>query len=103
MGAFDALQTDTFPYTHPYCAVALKLRLTDREAGQYKVAIVFKHKGKNFRPRLEFTIKAVRHQAGFGIVQLTPINNLVLLEAGKYTIELYLDKELISSLIFFAN
>ncbi|MBM3822178.1 MAG: hypothetical protein FJ404_04655 [Verrucomicrobia bacterium] len=39
LGAFDTIQSSTFPVVHPQCALALRLRFSRLEEGRHRIGI----------------------------------------------------------------
>lgn len=104
IGTFDALATNTFPTVHPLCSIAMRLRFANKEAGNHRGKIEFKHNGSDFMPKLEFEMNVAVHPNGYSISNLAlNIGNLLLKEPGKYTIEFHIDGEWQSGLTFHAN
>lgn len=101
LGTFDSIWSKKLPILHPFCTVALRLRLNRIEQGPHdiKIAIVNKD-GKKVVKLLDkvipIQVKGQDHTGTLNIV--LNIQNLKLDQYGAYAVVLTVDKRAIVSL-----
>jgi hypothetical protein len=101
-GTFDTIFAGKYPAVHPSCAIAIRIRVANSQAGQHDFEL---------RPIGLSTVNPVK---GTMDVKLNPntdhstlniivnLNNLKLEKAGKYSFEFYFDGEFRSGLNLYA-
>lgn len=96
VGTFDVIGSPVFPYTHPHCAIASRLRFSDKEVGKHKGCITFKDQNNEVVvPNLEFDITVNRPDFnGHSTVNIVlNLANHQFKSPDKFAIELYIDDE----------
>ena len=95
LGAFDSIVTQSVPVVHPQCAVALRIRFSQSEAGEHKVAVnLIDEDGKSIVPALDATVNIVfRGEEGASVAtnMIMNLQRLQLANAGEYSIEVAVD------------
>ena len=101
VGTFDRITPPAFPYVHPTCSIAGRLRFSQRELGSHKFQIKLNAPdGKEVIPVIEGDIQVNKNPE----TDYTAINFALNLgqvkfeKAGKYAIELLIDGEWVSGL-----
>ena len=95
-GTFDAVASPMFPFMHPHCSIALRLRFGDKEMGKHKIELKFLGpKGEVHQPITAKVDVNKRHPSA----QYAAINfvmnmaNLKFDLPGQYSFELHVDDE----------
>jgi hypothetical protein len=106
VGTFDSIQSKQFPWIHPACTVACRLRFAAKESGSH-----------DFRLRLINSESKEVIQPAEGVINIPPaqngqlssinivvqFNQLKFENPGRYSFELYIDGEWKSGLPLFLN
>ena len=94
LGSFDHLWAQQTPVTHPYCAVAMRLRFARIEEGNHRLKVTFADAdGKLVIPSIEATV-GLRFANDDSTTAANVILNIVSLKLnsfGEYTIDLAVD------------
>jgi hypothetical protein len=101
-GTFDTIFSKTFPVVHPFCSIALRIRVANSEAGHHDfelrpkgLSVVEPVKGNmNVRPNPN------ADHTTFNIV--VNFNNLKFDKPGKFAFEFYFDNDFRSGLNLYA-
>jgi hypothetical protein len=101
LGTFDSIWSKKLPILHPFCTVALRLRLNRIEQGAHDIKIAILNKdGKEMIKLLDkvipIQVKGQDHTGTLNIV--LNIQNLKLDQYGAYAVVLTVDKRAIVSL-----
>ena len=94
LGAFDTIVSSEFPFTHPHCSIALRLRysLTDRKESKIKLVI----QGVTGEPVLANLDTTVTHGDSPNPTStanlIVNLNSIRFEKAGDYSIMLYVDE-----------
>ncbi len=106
VGTFDSIYSKTFPFVHPSCSVATRLRFSAKEAGEHDFRLrLIDAEGKELIQPIQGNINIPVPANG----QLTSINvvanfaQMKFEKAGRYSFELYLDGEWKTGLPLFLN
>jgi hypothetical protein len=95
LGAFDQLTSGQFPFTHPLCALAMRVRVERMEEGRRQFAIqLVNADGQPFRPPVtgEFKVGFGPQNADWKHVNMAlPIPQLRFERPGIYSIDLSID------------
>ena len=96
VGTFDAMQTKNFPHVHPACAIATRLRFSQKETGVHAFKLkLIDTSGKEIIPQIEGNINvsnpANSQYAAINIV--INLNQLKFEKEGRYSFELYIDDD----------
>jgi hypothetical protein len=107
LGTFDAIWSKTVPFVHPLCAVALRLRFLENEAGTHKIKIKIIDEDRNqiIKP-LETSGNVQFRESGLSTAAVNMILNLQGLKFpyfGEYSIDLEVDEGHESSLPLYIN
>lgn len=106
LGTFDTIWSKKLPILHPFCTVALRLRLNRIEQGPHDIKIAILNKdGKEVVKLLERVIPIqVKEQDHTGTLNMVlNIKNLKLNQYGVYAVVLTVDKRDIISLPLYAK
>jgi hypothetical protein len=101
VGTFDQIGSQTFPFVHPACSLACRLRFSEKEKGahDFKVRLV-DAKGKEVIPSIEGNINvgmpANNQYAAINLVG--NLNQLKFEKEGRYSFELYVDGSWVTGL-----
>ena len=90
LGAFDCVFSQSFPFVHPQCAFALRLRFNRVEQGQHTVRVEFVDAdGKAVIPPLEANIQLSIPEGNDSQVSNLILNmfHLKIEKPGRYTID----------------
>lgn len=95
VGTFDAIGSIHFPFKHPHCSIAARLRFAEKEIGKHKGCITFKDpKGTNVVPNIDFELDVRESSSDYTTINFViGLGNLDLKLAGKFKIELHLDDD----------
>lgn len=96
IGTFDSVYAPQFPFTHPACCIAGRLRFSDKEAGAHKFELrLIDDMGKDITERLEGTLEINKPAIGFHstINFVFNFSQLVFDKPGRYSFEMYIDDE----------
>jgi hypothetical protein len=106
VGTFDSIHSKQFPFMHPACSVACRLRFSNKEAGSHDFRLrLIDTQSKELIKPIEGTINIGESANG----QLSSINvvaqfaQLKFDKPGRYSFELYIDGEWSSGLPLFLN
>jgi hypothetical protein len=106
VGTFDSINARQFPVHHPFCAVACRLRFSDKEAGNHDFKLRFiDAAGKEMITPIEGNIN-IPDQQSRQVITINFVFNFNQLEfkkAGRYSFELYIDGDWKSGLPLFLN
>ncbi len=93
LGAFDMILADDFPFIHPHCAVAVRLRYDKSDPQENKINLVLKGDADNsVLASIDTTLKqAVSHNPTSTANLIVHINSLRFENSGDYSIILKLD------------
>jgi len=95
-GVFDAIYAPSFPATHKTMYIVSHFEI---DPGSYNEKFVItRPDGTKFTSQ-EFPFEAEKSRHQF----IQQLNNLALTKEGKYTVEIYINNELIGSNYFLAN
>lgn len=97
-GTFDSIFSQGFPFSHPNCAIALRIRLANSEAGEHEFEV--RPIGiKGIQP-LKGTMNVQRNRnADHATVNIVlNMNNISFEKPGKVAFEFYFDGEFRSGL-----
>jgi hypothetical protein len=96
-GTFDALHAPQFPLTYPFFTLAMRLRFSEKEAGDHQLTIkVLDPDGKDLVKNVEgnLPVQAPPPPATYTGINFTlNLLQVQFAKAGIYTFELYLDGE----------
>ena len=101
LGAFDTLFAGKFPFAHPQCAIALRVRFSKHEAGEHKFDIrLIDADGRVVLPPLNADVRvAIPPEAQSSIVNMVlNIQGLRLERHGEYAVNLSVDGKPAASL-----
>jgi hypothetical protein len=101
VGTFDNLYCPQLPATHPACAVALRIRIANKEAGSHDFELkILNPDGKQFLSTIKAKMDVkVNPNADYVTLNMVfNLNNVKLEKAGKYAFEFYFDGEFRSGL-----
>ena len=94
LGTFDSLRTKQFPYVHPHCAIAIRVRFERIEEGDHRVRIgIVDEDGKAVGPSVDGSI-GVKFPPNFLSVcanMVLNINGIKFEKAGRYAVDLAID------------
>lgn len=94
LGTFNQIQAKQFPAAHPHCAIALRIRFDQIEAGDHRVRIsIIDEDGKAIGPSVDGNI-GVRFPPNFTSVcanMVLNINGMKFEKPGRYSIDLAID------------
>jgi len=95
-GAFDSISASDFPAVHPSLTIVVNMEI---KVGHYTESFKIKNEKDQIilEDSMEFDAKQQRHQF------IHHINNLELQATGQYTVEIYVDNELLGSTYFLAK
>lgn len=95
IGTFDNVMSKQFPCIHQQCALALRLRFSDKEIGMHSANIVLKNaSGTEVVPSIKVDFNVDATSGSYGTANMIfNIANLPIKEPGKIAIELYIDDE----------
>ncbi|HLG38032.1 MAG TPA: hypothetical protein VI461_00140 [Chitinophagaceae bacterium] len=106
VGTFDSIHSKQFPFSHPSCSVATRLRFSEKESGSHDFKLrLIDAEGKEIIQPIEGNINIPTPKNG----QVTSINvvanfaQMKFEKAGRYSFELYIDGEWKSGLPLFLN
>ncbi|MBK5270826.1 MAG: hypothetical protein JJE22_07415 [Bacteroidia bacterium] len=96
VGTFDSIQSKQFPCIHPACAIAMRLRFSEKETGDHDFKLKLNDTaGKELFPAITGNIKvmvpASNQYSAINIV--VNLNQLKFEKEGKYSFELYIDDD----------
>ena len=96
VGTFDSIQSKQFPCVHPACAIATRLRFSEKETGVHDFKLKLNDPaGKEIIPTITGTINVVVPPGGqysaFNIV--VNLNQLKFEKEGRYSFELFIDED----------
>ncbi len=106
VGTFDSINAKQFPVQHPACAVACRLRFSDKEAGDHNFKLrMTDANGKETLPPIEGNINIpVPANGQVATINLVVnFNQLQFTKPGRYSFELYIDGDWKSGLPLFLN
>ena len=101
LGAFDSLWARTAPAVHPACAVAVRIRFSELEQGEHKVAIhLIDDDGVMVLPPIEGAIQITLNAGDVSAVANLILNlqSIKLEHYGEYFVNLMIDGEEAASL-----
>lgn len=100
IGTFDLVGAHAVPVTHPHCAIALRFRLANKEAGQHSFEIIGKTPdGKVFIQNKQHGYFSENPQTDYITINcVMPMVGLKFDKFGKYVFEFYFDDEFQSGL-----
>lgn len=92
-GTFDTIFSHVFPFSHPNCSIALRIRLANSEAGEHDFEI--KPIGlKNIQPlKGSMNVQQNRNADHATINIVLNLNNISFEKPGKYAFEFHFDGE----------
>jgi len=106
VGTFDSINAKQFPVQHPACAVACRLRFSDKEAGDHAFKLrMTDAAGKETLQPIEGNIN-IPPPANGQIVTINLVvnfNQLQFAKPGRYSFELYIDGDWKSGRPLFLN
>ena len=106
VGTFDSIHSKQFPFVHPACSVATRLRFSVKESGDHDFRLrLIDGEGTEMIQPIEGNINIPMPKNG----QVTSINvvanfaQMKFEKPGRYSFELYIDGEWKSGLPLFLN
>lgn len=95
LGSFDTIFAGSFPYQHPFCALAAKIRFDLGEEGNYRLEILFADPDMHpVLPPLKNTIQVgMDRGTSVGRVNLWNLHGFRLQNPGEYYFELRINDE----------
>lgn len=96
VGTFDSIYCSNFPANQQICALALRLRFSERECGKHEVRIRLIDQNQNQLQNFDGEIMVGKPKLGltYNSVNLAiRQGNLRFDSPGKYSFELYIDNE----------
>lgn len=106
VGTFDSIQSKQFPWVHPACAVACRLRFGAKETGSHDFKLKFSDaNGKDQIQAAEGVINIPEAKSGqsSSINIVIQFNQLKFEKPGRYSFELFIDGDWKSGLPVFLN
>ncbi|MEK7485921.1 MAG: hypothetical protein AABZ60_16485 [Planctomycetota bacterium] len=106
LGAFDHIWSRKIPMIHPFCAIALRIRLSKTEQGKHRIRINFiDADGKIVIPTLDGTlnIKCPADENSIAANLILQVQHLKLERFGEYSIDITVDGEHQGSLPLFVK
>jgi hypothetical protein len=101
IGTFDAIFPQQFPFVHPNCSLALRLRVANSESGMHNLNIKFiDPDGKDFNQPVNGDLQVAKNpNADYSTSNfILNFSNLKFDKPGKYAFELHWDGEFRSGL-----
>jgi hypothetical protein len=101
VGTFDRINNiKSFPYTHPACAVASRLRFSEKEMGEHKFRLRLVSKAGKEITFIEGDINIGNSgNAEYATINIpVNFNQLKFETEGRYSFELYIDGKWVSGL-----
>ena len=94
VGTFDSINAKQFPVQHPVCAVACRLRFSNKEAGDHEfklrlIDITGKELIQPIQGNINIPVPANGHIVSINLV--VNFNQLQFAKAGRYAFELHID------------
>lgn len=94
VGTFDSIQSRQFPCIHPACAIATRLRFSEKETGAHDFKLKLNDaSGKEIIPPIAGNINVMvppgNQYSAINIV--VNLNQLKFEKEGRYSFELYID------------
>lgn len=96
MGTFDVIHSQNFPHRQPLCALSMRLRFSDNEAGTHDLMFrIIDGEGNEIaKVNGDFVIPNPDPRIGYSTFNhVVKFGNLEFKKPGRYSIELYLDGE----------
>lgn len=105
VGTFDNVNSPVFPCMHPQCALAVRMRFSNKENGAHTANIKFKNaKGEIVLPEIKCDLNVPATAQDYTTTNMVfNFSNLPIKEPGKIVIELYVDDEWQSGLTLNSN
>ena len=106
VGTFDSIHAKQFPVSHPSCAIACRLRFSEKETGQHDFKLrLIDAAGREIIQPIEGNINIAQPPNGqFSSVNFViNFSQLKFEKAGRYSFELYMDGDWKSGLPLFLN
>jgi len=106
LGVFDTIFTPQVPATHPFCAVAVRIRFTPIERGQHRLTLhIVDDDGNLVIPSLEgpFNVEIPNNAPMAAANLVLNLGMLRLPKIGEYAINLAIDGRQEASLPFFVR
>ena len=103
LGIFDTIFASNLPTTHPYCSVALRLRLRKTEEGKHTFTVhIVDNDGNMVVPPLngEFGIQLAANNRQGAINLVLNLQGLIFNRYGEHAINLAVDSHELGSLPF---
>ncbi|MES1221299.1 MAG: hypothetical protein ABUT20_37710 [Bacteroidota bacterium] len=96
VGTFDSIQSKQFPCQHPACAIAIRLRFSEKESGTHTFKLKLSDTArKEIIPPIEGNINVMtppnNQYSAINIV--VNLNQLKFEKEGRYSFELYIDDD----------
>lgn len=101
LGAFDTIYARGMPMTHPHCAVALRIRFSRLEQGEYPIRInLIDADGHHVIPPLDGrTLVAIDEDRDSAVTNLIlNINGMVFQSYGRYAVDLSIGGRQVASI-----
>jgi len=95
VGTFDSIQPKQFPYVHPACAIATRLRFAEKEKGvhNFKLKLIDAN-GEEIVPPIEGNINVMPTNHQYSAINIViNLNQLNFEKEGRYSFELYIDDD----------
>ena len=106
VGTFDSIHSKQFPATHPACAIACRLRFSEKETGdhQFKLRLIDAGGAEVIQPILGNMHIGDPPNGQFSSLNIVVnFNQLKLDKPGRYSFELYIDDDWKSGLPLFLH
>jgi hypothetical protein len=106
VGTFDSIHSKQFPWVHPACTVACRLRFAAKETGSHEFRLRFTNSdGNDLIQPAEGTINIPANKDGqlSSINIVIQFNQLKFEKPGRYSFELFIDGDWKSGLPLFLH
>lgn len=100
LGAFDTIYGRAMPMAHPHCAIALRIRFSRIEQGEYPIRInLIDEDGHHVIPPLDGRTRVAMDEDRDSAVTnlILNINGLLFRKYGRYAVDLMVDGRQIAS------
>jgi hypothetical protein len=103
LGSFDRLNSKRFPFQHPDCAVAIKVRFENSESGDHVMEVRFIDlDGQKIVPSQELKIRVTPSEGQRHLhMHISQFEGLPFQKPGEYYVDLVVDKEVRSRIPLF--
>lgn len=103
LGVFDTIMVQKLPASHPFCAVALRIRFARTEEGEHELVLhIVDYDGKMIIPPLngKFMVQLPNNERHGTINLVLNLQGLTFNTVGEYAVNVSIDKHQIASLPF---